>query len=122
MKFTVPGQLPGYNQLKGKHWAESARIKCEAMELVMWSAKAAKVPPVRSQVAVKIQCYEPNKRRDPDNVNFGACKVILDALQRIGVLSGDGRKYIHELITPMPEIDRDNPRVEIEMIEVQDGL
>lgn len=119
MTFTIPGQLPGYNQLKGKHWTESARIKREAMEVVMWSAKAAKVQPVHSQVIVKIQCYEPNKRRDPDNVNFGACKVILDALQQIGILTGDGRKYIHELITPMPEVDRKNPRVEIEITEVK---
>lgn len=73
-KFTIPGKLPGYNQLKGRNWAESARIKCEAMELVMWSAKAAKVPPVRTPAIIKIQCFEPDKRRDPDNVNFGATK------------------------------------------------
>lgn len=68
-----------------------------------------------------ISCYEPNARRDVDNVTSGAGKVILDALQEIGVLQGDGRKYIAQVIYSAVEVDRKNPRVEISIEEDGNG-
>jgi len=118
--ITIPGRLPGYNQLKGRNWQQSARIKAEAMELVMWYAKATKIPQFRSPVIIQIKCFEPDARRDPDNVISGASKVILDALQNMDVLAGDGRKYIAEMRTPTPEVDRKNPHVEIK-IEMEES-
>ena len=43
---------------------------------------------------------------------------ILDALQEIGVLQGDGRKYIAQVIYSAVEVDKKNPRVEVEIREV----
>ena len=117
--FTIVGRLPGYNELKARCWQESARRKAEAMREVQIAAMAARIRPVRGQVTVTIRCYEPNARRDVDNVTSGAGKVILDALQEIGVLQGDGRKYIAQVIYPAVEIDRKNPRVEVEIREVE---
>lgn len=114
--FTITGRLPGYNELTQGHWSHRARIKAKAKAKVIWMAKANRVHKIANFVTVRIECYEPNKRRDPDNVNSGACKVILDALQDMGVLAGDGRKYIAELITPMPQVDRNNPRIEVEIV------
>ena len=118
-RFTVPGRLPGYNELKARCWQESARRKEEAMREVQIAAMAARIRPVWGLVTVTISCYEPNARRDVDNVTSGAGKVILDALQEIGVLQGDGRKYIAQVIYPAVEIDRKNPRVEVEIREVE---
>lgn len=119
-KFTIQGRLPGYNELTHGHWASCQRIKNVAMETVGWAAEAAKIKPVRGRVKVTIRCYEPNRRRDDDNVTSGASKVILDALQNCGILSGDGQKYVRCIKRPV-EVDKANPRVEVEISEVHDG-
>ena len=120
-QFTVSGRLPGYNELKARCWQEAARRKAEAMREVQIAAMIARIRPVRGQVTVTISCYEPNARRDVDNVTSGAGKVILDALQEIGVLQGDGRKYIAQVIYSAVEVDRKNPRVEISIEEDGNG-
>lgn len=109
--FTIPGRLPGYNELK-THYMKSARIKGEAMDAIGWAAIAAKVKPVVGPVTITIHCYEPNAKRDPDNVTAGAAKCILDALQNIRVLKNDNRKHVTPVL-PKPDVDRKNPRVEV---------
>lgn len=120
-QFTVSGRLPGYNELKARCWQEAARRKAEAMREVQLAAMIARIRPVRSQVTVTISCYEPNARRDVDNVTSGAGKVILDALQESGILQGDGRKYVAQVAYPPVAVDRKNPRVEISIEEDGNG-
>lgn len=116
-KFIIEGRLPNLNDLlKGSHWAVSARAKKAAMESVQWYILQSKTKPV-GKAQITITCYEPNKKRDEDNVLAGACKIILDALQRAKIIAGDGRKYI-ELVTKPVEIDRENPRIEVEIREL----
>jgi len=120
-KLTIPGRLPGLNELLGsanRHWAVGNRMKKDAMEKVLWYCKAARLPTFIGKVSVKIACYEKTKRRDEDNVISGATKVILDALQRGGYLAGDGQKYIRLIPQPV-SLDRRNPRIEIEIVEVE---
>lgn len=112
LQFTVPGRLPGYNELGAGHWARRGRIKREAMEAVGWIIKANGIQPITSKVQVEIRCYEQNRRRDDDNVTSGASKIILDALQNIGILKGDGQKYVRCVKHPV-EVDCENPRIEI---------
>lgn len=116
--FTITGRLPGYNELKARCWQESARRKADAMREVQIAAMAARIKPVRQRISITIRCFEPNAKRDVDNVTAGAGKVILDALQEIGVLAGDGRKYIEQVVYSKVEVDRKNPRIEVEMEEV----
>ena len=113
-RFVIQGRLPGYNELHKDNWQQSRRIKQEGMNRVIAAARWGKLRPVQQYpVAIEIDCYEPNARRDPDNVISGAQKVILDAMQQMGVLQGDGRKYIATLTCPRPVVDREAPRVEI---------
>lgn len=115
--FVVPGRLPGYNQLQGRCWQETARIKQEAKNQVIAAARWGRIKPVRNYPCeVYITCWEPNMRRDDGNVKAGASKVILDALQDIGVLAGDGRKYVKSYDMPV-ELDRGNPRIVVEIRE-----
>ena len=83
------------------------------MNWVMFYALAAHIKPIRGKCEINLVCYEPNARRDPDNVISGARKIVLDALQQMGVLAGDGRKYVSSVIDDRVEIDRENPRVEV---------
>lgn len=45
---------------------------------------------------VEIEWYFKDKRTDPDNRYF-AVKFILDALQKVGILDGDGHKNIRNI-------------------------
>lgn len=61
--------------------------------------------------------YEPNKKRDLDNI-CSAKKFIQDALVKMGVLQGDGWRHIIGFSDEF-YIDKDNPRIEVEIKEVQ---
>lgn len=117
--FTIEGRLPGYNELNKGSWHVCRRVKLEAMNNVMWSAKIARLKPIKGQCEITIACFEPNARRDVDNVTSGAGKVVLDALQQMGLLQGDGRKYVNQVGYPHVEVDRKRPRVEVEIREIK---
>ena len=119
LKFIINGRLPGYNELKGRSWQASYRLKEQAKRDVQIYAMRGKVRPIKGKAMVKIAYYEPNARRDPDNVQSGANKIILDALQDLGVLQGDGRKYVTLISLPV-EVDKNNPRIEVIIEEMED--
>ena len=122
-KFTIPGRLPNMNDLIKGHWTVQQQKKKEAMNSVLAAQRWGKIKPVeRYPVLVEINCFEPNARRDQDNVQAGAKKIILDALQRAGILAGDGQKYIADIICPKPQIDRKKPRVEVVLKEGASGV
>lgn len=113
--FIIGGRLPGYNELHARSWQASYKLKKDAMDTVIWAVKIAHIKTVHERCTIKISCYEPNARRDEDNVLSGASKIILDALQKAGIIAGDGRKYVHIVYAPV-RVDRKNPRVEVEII------
>lgn len=69
-----------------------------------------------NKVALDFKWYEPNRRRDPDNVCF-AHKFILDALVNNGIIKGDSQKYITGLNDDF-FVDREFPRIEVTIREV----
>ena len=111
-KLIIPGRLLGLNDLIKGHWATTHRKKTAEMKRIQLEARAQSMRPVTGKVKVTISCYEPNAKRDDDNVTGGAAKCILDALQGIGVLKGDGQKYVMCIKAPV-KVDRENPRVEV---------
>lgn len=56
--------------------------------------------------------------RDKDNISSFGRKVIQDGLVRVGVLKNDGWKHI-EGFSDRFRVDEKNPRVEVEIIEVE---
>lgn len=119
MKFDIEGRLPGLNEMidaakqgKGKYQPYSM-MKQTYTDMVAWLAKKL---PKYEQVNITITWYEPNEKRDPDNIMAGA-KFILDGLVKAGTIPNDTRRYIKS-ITHIPELDRENPRVEVEIQEI----
>jgi Holliday junction resolvase RusA-like endonuclease len=119
VKLEIPGRLPGLNEIidaakqgKGKY-QPYAMMKEHYTTMIGWLAKKL---PNFEKVALIITWYEPNEKRDPDNVQAG-CKFILDGLVKAGTIPNDTRRYIKS-ITHIPELDRDNPRVEVEIQEI----
>jgi len=119
MKLIIPGRLPGLNDITDaarENKYASAKMKREYTDLVAWCAKSARLPRF-DRVDLVITWYEPNQKRDKDNIMAGQ-KFILDGLVQAGVLSNDGWKQIGK-VTHDFKIDRNNPRVEVELIEIK---
>ena len=68
-------------------------------------------------VYMSYRWYEPNRRRDLDNISSFGRKVIQDALVKTRVLQNDGWKEIVGFRDDF-YIDNENPRVEVEIEEV----
>ena len=117
MKLEIPGRLPGLNEIIAaakSHYAKYSTEKKEYTEEVAWLAKQARLPKFE-KVYLVITWFEPDRRRDPDNIMAGQ-KFILDGLVAAGVLPGDSQKYIAGIVHRF-RVDKQNPRVEVEIID-----
>jgi Holliday junction resolvase RusA-like endonuclease len=113
MKFDIPGRLPGTNEIieaAKSHYAVYAKMKDEYTNMVAWLAKKL---PKYNKITLVITWYEPNAKRDIDNI-AGGTKFILDGLVRAGTIPNDTQKHIHSL-QHVFDVDRENPRVEVEI-------
>lgn len=120
-KLIIPGTLPNLNdyiaaERRNKHIA--ADMKRQTEHVVMMYAKSQMrgmrfSGPVRMEYA----WYEPNRRRDKDNVSSFGRKCIQDALVRSGILENDGWKEIDSFSDSF-FVDKKNPRIEVEIEEI----
>ena len=89
-------------------------------EVVIWSDKQQlRGLHIDVPVVLKYDFYEPNRRRDLDNISSFAIKVIQDALVKTEVIKNDGWSEIIGFNTQF-YIDKDNPRIEVTIVEVGD--
>ena len=73
---------------------------------------------IRRPVVMRYLWVEPDRRRDRDNIAAGR-KFVQDALVRCKVLQNDGWKEIIGFSDDWA-VDKARPRVEIEIIEMED--
>ncbi len=118
MVFEISGRLPGLNEIieaakqgKGKY-QPYALMKEEYTTMIAWIAK--KMPRFEKVVLI-ITWYEPDRRRDIDNIMAGQ-KFILDGLVQAGTIPNDSQKYISGIVHRF-RVDKQNPRVEVEIID-----
>lgn len=121
-KFIIYGRLDGLNEYTKSNRSnkyKGNKTKQDNEFLVSLYIRQAKLKKVdKYPIALKITWYEKNKRRDIDNITF-ATKFIQDALVKCGILENDSQKYINR-IEHNVSVDKDNPRIEVEIIEVGD--
>lgn len=118
--LTIKGRLPGLNDYIAKcnsAYAEGNRMKQESVDLVMWHI-LSQIRGVRfaGPVFLMFTYYEPNMRRDHDNVSSFARKAIQDALVKCGTIKDDGWGYVTGHMDFF-EVDKENPRIVVEFIE-----
>lgn len=114
-KIIIPGTLPGLNDYidaERSNKYQAAKLKRQTEEMIVmciWE----QMPGIEISEPVHIvyHWYEPNKRRDKDNIAF-AKKFVQDALVKAGVLANDGWQEIVSFADRFG-IDKDNPRVEV---------
>ena len=118
MKFEIPGRLPGLNEIIAaakSHFGAYAKMKHEHTTAIAWLAKKL---PTYKRVELVITWYEPDQRRDPDNIMAGQ-KFILDGLVAAKVIPNDNQKHIVSIVHRF-RVDKQNPRVEVEITEASE--
>lgn len=119
--FVIKGQFPTLNEYiaqASRHPKAGGRLKKQYMDIASWEIRSqlrgyvAKPP-----VIVHFVFYEPNMKRDKDNIASYAQKVIFDSLQACGVLKNDGWKDV-ENFTHDYFVDKNNPRIEVYIEEI----
>lgn len=71
---------------------------------------------INRPIKLHYKFYEPNKKRDMDNVWAFASKCTQDSLVVAGVLDNDGWEQITGISAEF-FVDKDNPRIEVFLIE-----
>lgn len=120
MRLIIQGELPDLNKYINAERSNkygAASIKKKATESVAWACYEQKIPRGIGEVYLLFKWYCKNKRKDKDNVAF-AKKFILDGLQLAEVINNDGWNDVSGFEDRF-WVDKDNPRVEIEIEEVE---
>ena len=121
--ITIPGELPSLNAVLAgakRHWSSYAALKKAQTNKVRWIAQG-QLTPVDGPVDLVFRWTTKNRKVDPDNTSHGA-KYIIDGLVAAKILPDDSRKTIRSLTHHFPDPDPKSPRVEINLIPVEDGL
>lgn len=117
-KFTIHDRLPGLNEFIAQQRANKYGgnlMKRYIQKQVEWEIRSAKLMPIKGRVFIHYTFYEPDKRRDKDNIAAVAYKVIQDALVATGILRGDGWDCIENWDQDF-EVDKQHPHIDVELI------
>lgn len=115
--LVIDGKLAGLNDYtkacRSNKFA-GAKMKKDAEEIIGWYIKQ-QLPYVHFDGVVELnfRWYEPNKRRDLDNICF-AKKFILDALVSNGTIKADGWQGVAGF-TDTFFLDSEHPRIEVDI-------
>ncbi len=117
--LVIYGQLVGLNEYTSAcrtHRQAGAKMKKDTEKVISAHImQQLKGVAFKNTVRLSFRWYEPNKRRDLDNIAM-AKKFILDALVSNGIIIADGWKGVVGF-TDQFFIDKDNPRIEVDIQE-----
>lgn len=115
-KFAILGRLDGLNDYTSANRTnpyKGGKMKKNNEDTVIWAIRQQLGRlHITGPVVLRFAWYEPNKKRDHDNVSSFGRKVIQDALVKTRVLEDDGWDYVTGF-TDEFYCDRKNPRIEV---------
>lgn len=119
-KFIIKGRLDGLNDYTVANRTnpkKGNRMKSDNETIVMCAIRTQlKQLHIEKPVLLKFTWYEPNRKRDHDNVSSFGRKVIQDALVKCKVLHDDGWKFVTGFTDDF-YCDKENPRIEVLIVE-----
>ena len=119
----VPGKLHSLNEYINscrRNPYHGARMKKADQNHVEWQIRSQlRRIRIKNPVVMTYAWYEPNRKRDLDNISSYGRKIIQDALVRCGVLHDDGWKQVRGFRDEF-HVDKKNPRIEIKILVVSD--
>lgn len=120
-KLIILGRLPGLNEYTAANRTnphKGGKMKKDAEETIIWQIRQQlRGLHITKPVDFKYDFFEPNKKRDKDNISSFAHKVIQDSLVKTGVLVNDGWNEINGYRDQF-YLDKKNPRIEVTIVEV----
>ena len=113
MKIIINNERPkSWNEYyAGKHWSIRATEAERVHQLIQYMSKKGIFV---GQVDIVMTVYFKNRPLDADNI---ASKFYIDGLKG-RVIEDDNPKYVRSVKT-VSLVDKENPRVEIELMEVE---
>lgn len=125
-KVIIDGKFPSINEFidanrrsKGK-WNKGNQMKQQSQEEISWQlCNQLKKVHIDKPVRLIYSYFEPNKKRDLDNISGYFHKVFQDALVHCGIIHNDSWHYIVGFSDEF-NVDNKNPRIEIIIQEVGD--
>lgn len=106
-----------FNEQRQAHYFQVAKAKEEVATVVQWLAKRQGIPRI-DRAIIHVTWYAPDRRhRDNDSLS-PFLKATKDALVTAGVFQDDSSEYVLEDRMAV-SFDKDNPRIEIVITEVQ---
>ncbi len=118
MQITIKGEFPTLNEVikvSKAHPMAYANQKKDYTALALLHLNNK--PKIDYKADWIFTWYRKNKRTDPDNIQVGT-KYILDAFVKKGIIENDGWNQINSIKHKFA-VDKDNPRVEIQIKEVE---
>lgn len=123
-KVIIDGRFPSMNQFieanrigKGR-WNKGNKMKQESQDTISsYIATQLHKVHIDKPVYIKYLFYEPNKKRDLDNISGYFHKVFQDALVHCGVIHNDSWHYIVGFSDDF-QVDNKCPRIEVTIQEV----
>lgn len=119
VKVVIPGKFETLNAFidknrrgKGK-WNSGNEMKRDDQRLIQYYLPRVKF----KKIFLEYHYFEPNARRDKDNVSGYFHKIFQDALVQKGIIQNDGWRNV-EGWTDIFSIDQKNPRIEVTIREV----
>lgn len=120
-RLTICGTLPNlndYTKANRTNRFAGAKMKKECEEIITNHIKKQIHEKFDNPVKLSFRWYEPNKRRDLDNIAF-AKKFILDALVKNEIIKTDSWQGVVGF-TDEFFLDPEIPRIEVDIEEVRD--
>ena len=127
-KLIIQGRLDGLNdylaaervtcRIGGKFTTKGNVMKQSTQTMIIWLIRQQlKNVNINKQIVLKYKFFEPNKKRDLDNISAFAHKVIQDSLVLAKIISNDGWKNIKGFSDEF-YVDKEKPRIEVILEEV----
>lgn len=123
--FVIPGTMPSLNEYLtacNKAPKIGAAMKRKYKNLAVDAIRFSSMKRYKAEkpLIVHFVYYEPNKRRDKDNLDGMCRKCVFDALQECGVIPNDGWKEIENYTHDFYVADNPkNVRIEVYLEEVE---
>tara|TARA_R110000851_G_scaffold111570_1_gene235089 strand:+ start:2986 stop:3390 length:405 start_codon:yes stop_codon:yes gene_type:complete len=110
--------LVGLNWYRNAHFTELSTVKNHYNDLIEkyisdWDFK------INGRYGVIYKVYYKNPSCDAMNIISVIDKFAMDALQKLGITKEDNVKHYIKTFCDKPEQDRENPRIEILIKEIQ---
>jgi len=120
MLFMIPGKLPNLNDYvnacRTNRYAGASMKKVQEQYITQYIPHWA---PYHEAVMIEFDFYEPDERRDIDNIAATGHKFVLDSLVAKGVLLNDNQKCVKALVSRF-HVDKKNPRIEVRIREFKE--